>query len=201
MRALRRSGARPRPLPTDEDLVRSFSSGNREALDEIVQRYKDAMYQLACWYVGPAAAEDVTQEIFVQLVGSVADFAERSTFRTWFHALARHVCFRHLRHRRTRERWIRTDESQVIQIADPGDDVLTRLQRNENHSLVRHALDALSPAAREALLLRHWQLLSYEEMAEALDVPVGTVRSRLHNARAALANQLATLAEGNPHEL
>jgi RNA polymerase sigma-70 factor (ECF subfamily) len=80
-----------------------------------------------------------------------------------------------------------------IEVADASLDPLERMERDERHALVRGAVAALPPAQRLVLHLRDWEELTYREMADILEVPVGTVRSRLHNARASLADKLEDL--------
>ncbi len=180
---------------TDEELVARFVAGESSAFEEILGRYRDRVYQLVRWYPGTDAqeAEEVAQEVFVQVYRSARRFRGRSKFRTWLFALTRNVCRHQLRLRsRASKRRIRVDaeETDLRQLPDGGPGPLDQIELDERRELLRRAVERLDPLYRTVLMLRDWEELSYREIAEVLGIPLGTVRSRLHNARAALAAEL-----------
>jgi RNA polymerase sigma-70 factor, ECF subfamily len=182
----------------DEDLVRRFLDGDARAFDEIVGRHRDAVYRFCRWQLGGSRqeAEDATQDALVEAFRSLRRFAGRSRLRTWIFGLARNVC---LRRRRAAARSLPAsrdagDEEALRAIPDAADDLEALLARHETTERVRREIEGLTPEHRVVVLLREIEGLSYEEIASAVGVPVGTVRSRLHNARAALALSLCALA-------
>jgi RNA polymerase sigma-70 factor (ECF subfamily) len=129
--------------------------------------------------------EDVAQDVFVQVHRASRSFAGRSSFKTWLYGIALNLC-RDQRRRELTEPESRTidgDRDGVLDtLPDASLDPLQQLQREELAVLVRVAVAQLNPAQRIVLQLRDGEDLSYDEIARVLAVPVGTVRSRLHNA-------------------
>lgn len=190
--------------PSDEELARRFATGDTDAFDELLTRHRDALYRFARWSLGAARdeAEDATQDILVEIYRSLPRFEGRSRLRTWMFGLARNVC-------RQRRRALRRTSSNPIQSADSGEalrdlpdrgmDLDAAFERREIQEAVGLAIDRLSPEHRSVVLLRDIEGLSYEEIAGVLGIPLGTVRSRLHNARLSLAGGLFRL-DGNRGE-
>ena len=176
------------PAPPDEELVARAMTGDREAFGAIYQRYHVAMYRFARAMTGSAAlAEDVTQEVFVELIRTLSRYdPERSPLRTYLYAIARNVSRYRLRRER---RFVELDAT----VTEPRTliDPTHRIHRLQTVARVRLFIRALSSRYREVLVLCDLQGLSYEEAAEVIKVPVGTVRSRLYRARQQLADRLA----------
>jgi len=175
----------------DDDVVRRAKAGDEDAYRELVERYAPGLYRLAFSLVGNAAdAEDVLQETFVGAFRHLPRFEQRASVRTW---LSRILVRQAARHHRTRARLraVRREgpagsigRSDVERLEDrPVEETETRID-------LLGALDALEPIHREVLSLREFQGLSYQEMAEVLGVPRGTVESRLYRARQALKEKL-----------
>lgn len=178
------------PRPTDEELIALTVAGNRRAFEEIVARYRSRVAQFVRWNVIDArSVEDITQEVFLQAYQSAGSFRGDSTFRTWLYALARNTC-RH--HYRQRDRCADEAESEeaLRRIPDSGADPLSQLQQAEVANAVRDAVERLPAGQRLVLLLRDWEDLSYADISQVLGIPLGTVRSRIHNARARVAEVL-----------
>ncbi len=184
--------------PTDEALAHRFSGGDVAAFDLLVLRHRDAVYRFVRSRLGlqRAEAEDVTQDALVEVYRSLHRFEGRSRLRSWILGVAANVC-------RSRRR------SRVFGLhREPADDEMLRglpdcstgqeeaLARSELQAAVKQAIDGLGPEHRCVVTLRDMEGLSYLEIAEALQIPVGTVRSRLHNARALLARRLLPLMHG-----
>jgi RNA polymerase sigma-70 factor (ECF subfamily) len=186
----------------DNELVRRFVQGDASAFDRIVSRHRDAVFRFVRWQLGGPRheAEDATQDVFVEVLRSLPRYEGRSRLRTWVLGLARNVC---LRRRRAAARGLPSPrdpagaEETLLSIPDTTADVEAVLARRETVERVRAAIEELGPEHRAVVLLREIEGLSYEEIASVLDVPVGTVRSRLHNARAILAASLARAGATN----
>ena len=181
---------------SDEALLLRSATGDEQAFASLLERYRDPVSRLVRSSLGPRSlwAEDVVQEVFVQVHRSAPTYEGRSSFRTWLYGIVVNLCRDHRRRLRTApvDRTIDPDHDGVLAaIPDVSLDPLERLERDERAALVVAAVKELSPAHRVVLHLRDGEEMRYEEIAEVLAVPVGTVRSRLHNARAALAKELA----------
>lgn len=187
----------------DEALAQA-AAGCAAAFDELFCRYAPRVRQFVAWQTGGGedAVDELTQEVFFQLYRSLPRFAGRSSFRTWLYALAGNVCRHHRRRRQRRLRWLRPsaeDEPALDEVPDLAAGVVERLERSELRGEVRRQVARLPPHYRSVLLLRDWEDLSYAEIADVLAIPVGTVRSRLHQARVRLAAALqGETAGGTP---
>ncbi len=172
----------------ENGLVARFRGGDEAAFAGLAELYKDRVHQFIICILGPdREAEDIAQEVFIQMYGSLAGFRGEAAFCTWVYALTRNVC----RHRlRARGR----DGALFAEAGGEKSDTALSLENSfeaaQTGALVRAAVEALSPLHRSVIFLSCWEQLSYEEIAAALDIPVGTVRSRIHNAMTALALKL-----------
>lgn len=190
---------------SDEDLLAQFVSGRRDAFDELVARHRDRVYQFARWHAGAdrAGAEDAAAEVWIQVFRSAASFRGDSSFRTWLYSLARHVCLQWGKRRgaaNARLTPLDPGGEEPLDFPDGEPPPLETLESRERDALVRAAVESLEPHHRVVLLLREWEGLSYEEIAQALDIPLGTVRSRLHNALVRLTSRLKTAFEETVHD-
>jgi RNA polymerase sigma-70 factor (ECF subfamily) len=179
---------------SDEALIRDTARGDDGAFARLLERHRRRVVQLVRWQLGSASlwTEDVAQDVFVQVHRHAGSFAGRSSFKTWLYAVAVNVCRRHTRREwGTRHVVESGDDDTLAAVPDASLGPLERMEKDEREALVRAAVERLAPAARTVLLLRDWEGLTYEQIAQVLAVPVGTVRSRLHNARAAIAQELA----------
>jgi RNA polymerase sigma-70 factor (ECF subfamily) len=189
------SGAgRDRAQLSDEALAR-HAAADRAALEELIARYHRRVAQFVRWTLAdaPQMVDDVVQEVLLEMHKSIGSFAGQSTFRTWLYGLARNVC-------RYQDRKIHRGfdgkgehAEQLCEIADEHLGPFDALARDEVIRRVRAAVETLTPDHRLVLMLCDWEDLSYAEIAAVLGVPVGTVRSRLHNARVLLGERLADL--------
>lgn len=184
--------------PSDEELVRRFKAGDREAFSELVRRYQDRVYTLCLRWMGDAAtAEDVAQEVFLSLYKSLMDFRGDAKLSTWIFRVATNHCKNRRIHliRRAADRHeplegLSRDDAPPREIADEKAGTDRGLHRSEAEQLIQTALAALDETHRSVVVLRDIEDLSYEEIAEILELPRGTVKSRLHRARADLARIL-----------
>ena len=184
-------------MDPDRALVDAAAGGNREAFDELVRRHQGAMITLArVLTAGRGEAEDLAQEVFVRAWRSLRSFRGDSTFRTWLHRVAINV----IRTSQTRQgrlarlfvaRAADQDPRDPASGEEPVDATLARRQ------VIDRALAALPEELRVAVMLRDVQGLEYKEIAAALDVPIGTVESRIFRARQKLKPLLASLMTGS----
>jgi RNA polymerase sigma-70 factor (ECF subfamily) len=171
---------------TDQQLLERMLSGEEDAFTALYRRRQAAVYRFALQMTGSVViAEDVTQEVFMALIEHGRRFdAERGTLASFLYGIARNLVLRRLDKDRAME-----PESAIEQFAGEGD-LLGALTRRETVDQVRRAVLSLPAAYREVVVLCDLQDVSYQDAAEALDCPVGTVRSRLNRGRSMLAQKL-----------
>jgi RNA polymerase sigma-70 factor (ECF subfamily) len=172
----------------DRALVEAARAGDRSALDQLLRRHYDRLHAV-CWRMtgGAADADDATQEALLAIVRGLDRFDARARFSTWAYRVAVNACLDELRRRARRPRPV-TDEALDRPAPGPGPD--SAADRVD----IDAALIQLAPEFRAAVVLRDLCTLDYAEIAEVLEIPAGTVRSRIARGRAELARHLA----GNP---
>lgn len=170
------------PVLSDERLMLAFTQGSSEAFTELFQRYKQPVYGFFCRRVpDPANAEELTQETFFALLRAAARYEPRALFRTYLYAIGFKILRAHRRKAAFRAAFLGQRDS----LPDP-----TKHDATESGLWVRRAVEKLEPIDREIVMLREFEQLSYAEIADLLDLPVNTVRSRLFRARTALRELL-----------
>jgi len=195
------AGLRASAGVADAELVSRFQRGERRAFDLIVQRYQARIYSLCLrWLNDPAAAEEQAQDVFVAAFRALGNFRNECSLSTWLFRIAVNHC-RNQRLYRMRRAYGRhetydaprdDDDGPVRQLADEeGPAADRRLHQSEAGTLVQAALAELDEEHRQILILRDVEDLAYEDIADILDLPRGTVKSRIHRARAELAQKLA----------
>lgn len=181
----------------DAELVSGIASGDTTALTAFFRRRHRDVYGFALHMTGsPAAAEDVTQETFMAVMRDAGRFdPERATAIAWLCGIARN----HVRRRLDRERPTLSldDVNGHAELAGPNQDPVADLTRAQDIDTLRRAVGSLPLRYREAVLLCDLQELSYQDAATAAGCAVGTIRSRLHRARALLASKLSTVVTTN----
>ncbi len=162
--------------------------GDQAAFANLVRRYTGAVYSLAYRMLGnPQEAEDATQEIFLRAYTRLASFDQTRRFSTWLLAIASNYCIDVLRRRRFA--WLTLDDiAYSVPTGKPGPE-RTALAREEQ-AMVRRALQRLPESYRLVTILRYYHDMSYEEIAEATGLSLANVKTRLHRARAMLAEAL-----------
>jgi len=173
-------------------LVPRCLAGDEKAYRELVERYQAQVYSLALRMVRRAEdAEDLTQETFVRMFRALSRYDPSRPFAAWLFTIASRLCIDHIRRRRVSlisltQRQRDSEEEYEIEVEDPGlrpDEVATHAEESRRAAAL---IDSLPPHYRIVVILRHVQDLSYEEIAEALHLPLGTVKARIHRARALL---------------
>jgi RNA polymerase sigma-70 factor (ECF subfamily) len=169
----------------EREIVREWKRGNARAYEALVRRYMADAYMVAYGYVGNREdARDLSQEAFVKVHQARARFDESRPFYPWLYRVLRNHCLNYLR-RGQRDVSI-DDENSHREIASPEPTVLEKLESDERRRLVRAAIAKLSDDHREIIVLKNFRDCSYKEIADLLEIPIGTVMSRLFYARQAL---------------
>ena len=187
---------------TDSELLRSLKTGNEEALATLYRRRQGSIYRFALQMSGShALAEDVTQEVFMVLIRGNADYdPSRGSVHAFMLGIARNHVLRRLHYQHALVSFeADSGETQVNQVL-ANDGPLEELSRGEAIEAVRRAVLTLPAHYREVVILCELQEMSYAEAAVILACAVGTVRSRLHRARALLLEKLRPVTEENVAE-
>jgi RNA polymerase sigma-70 factor (ECF subfamily) len=178
---------------TDGDLVVRAIHGREDGFEELVRRYQRPIAAYVYRMVGDYdSALDLTQEVFIKVYNSLGRYRPEYKFSTWIYKIAHNSAVDHLRRYSTREQSL-TGESEGTQYELPIEcDKPTPEQeseRRERRAEIESVVDSLSPAYRELVVLRHSHDLSYDEIAEVMALPLGTVKNRLFRAREMMRQQ------------
>jgi len=176
-------------------LIKKCLRGDQTAWDTIVKTYRRKVFNVAYKFVGKHdEAEDLTQDIFVKVFRSLKSFDRRANFQTWLISISRNLCIDHYRHvRKERETIDRNvDAGELAPVARQPHPIL-RVEQRDRVELLREALAALPEPLRKAVVMRDLQEMSYAEIAERLDLPEGTVKSRINRGRGELVLQIKKL--------
>lgn len=187
--------------PRENELVARAKDGDGDAWEELVRRYRRSAYLLALQLVGnPDDALDVAQDALLRFFTKIHRFQGQRPVRPWLLAIVRNRARDLLRRRRVRRAEpLESDETTYRpELVDPGLGPEAASRQSELRRKIWGALGQLPAAQREILVLRDYQDLSYAEIAHVLEIPIGTVMSRLHRARASLRQLLQ--AEYGPDE-
>lgn len=176
--------------PEDLDLARRAASGEAEAWDELVATYGRRLYNVAVQFAGDgAAAEDLTQEIFLKLYARLAAYDGSVPLAGWALRVSRNLCIDRYRRARRHGRGREVD-AEVLERLPAAGSVEERAERRERLALVYRVLAELPESQSMVLALRDLQGMSYEEVATFLGLPMGTVKSLLFRARRELARRV-----------
>jgi len=175
-----------------EALIQRCLQGDQLAWDAIVQQYRRKVFNVAYKFVGRhEEAEDLTQDIFIKIFKSLATFDRRANFQTWLISVSRNLCIDHYRSVRQERQTIdyQIDPNELSPVSrDPGP--IAAIEQQDRVVLLREALAALPESLRRAVLMRDIQELTYQEIADRLHLPEGTVKSRINRGRTELARQI-----------
>jgi RNA polymerase sigma factor (sigma-70 family) len=199
-------GDLPRGLRVDDTqvvvaLVRRCIAGDAEAWEEIVRQHSRRIYNICYRFTGSAEnADDLSQEVFIKMYRTLSSFdPDKGAFTTWITTMTRNLLVDHFR----KTKQDRATDSLDAGLGDEEDSATLgdripdskpsaddRIQRRETQEMVQKAIQKLSPELREAVILRDLQDMDYKEIAQALKVPEGTVKSRINRGRMELAKVL-----------
>lgn len=181
------------PTPSDEELLAAFKEGQTEAFGQFVRRYERELYGYLRRYLGDdALAEDVFQNTFLQVYQKLDQYESGRPVRPWLYTIATHQAIDALRRAgrrpavsldQTRETDVNGAAHSLLDLLEaPPDDPTEQMETEERRERVRAVVAELPEHLRGALLLAYFQGLKYREIAAILNIPVGTVKSRLHAA-------------------
>ncbi|MAF66100.1 MAG: hypothetical protein CMJ84_10655 [Planctomycetes bacterium] len=188
-------------------LMLAARDGDHRAFDDLVGRLRGRAFSIAHSLVGSREdAHDMTQETFMKVFRARETFREGEAFLPWFHRILRNTCYSFLRKRgRLRKvslssRWRGAEDEGDYDLADPDAPAPSaRAEAGERTAAFREAFGTLSARDREIITLRHFEELSYRAIAESLDIPQGTVMSRLFHARRRLRERLGDAVAEAPN--
>lgn len=193
----RRMPANPAPArsaPPDE-LIEQCLRGDQIAWEAIVRQYWRRVFNIAYKFVGRHdEAEDLTQDVFLKIFKALKTFDRRANFQTWLISVSRNLCIDHYRSvRKERESVDRSVDAGALSLTSGDIDPLTALERSDRRAFLQRAMNELPPTLRTAVLLRDIREFSYQEIAEQLSLPEGTVKSRINRGRHELTHQILRL--------
>jgi RNA polymerase sigma-70 factor (ECF subfamily) len=200
-------------LPVEEEagdwdearLLGGLRSGSEEAYEELIRQFQQPVYTLVCRLLeDPSDACDVVQEVFLKIFRKVGSFRGESSLKTWMYRIAVNEAFNH-------QRWFNRHRRQEVELEGDSDapgfgyripdrrpSPYDHVVEIEQHAMIEAALARMNPSFRAAVVLRDIEELSYEEIAEILQVALGTVKSRIQRGREALRRDLAERLEPEP---
>lgn len=188
---------------SDEELIKRFQDGDLYAFDLIVHRYKDALFNFTYRYLGSAQeAEDVVQETFLRIFRNRHAYRQIAKFSTWIYTIASNLAKTELR-KRKRRRLVYTSElgfdDREFEIEDTRADTEREVYSVLTDKLIQDAINKLPEKFKKVIVLVDVQELSYEEVSKIMQIPLGTIKSRVNRARLKLQEMLGDLVESHVH--
>ena len=180
-----------------DQVIQRCLDGDQAAWETIVRTHWRRVFNIAYKFVGRHdQAEDLTQDVFLKLYKSLDTFDRRANFQTWLISVSRNLCIDHYRSvRKERETINRDIDPATLTPVSRDRSAYSQLELRDRVQLLRVAMESLPPTLRTAVLLRDIQELTYQEIADRLNVPEGTVKSRINRGRTELARQIQKLRE------
>ncbi|HTH02298.1 MAG TPA: sigma-70 family RNA polymerase sigma factor [Vicinamibacterales bacterium] len=185
---------------TPDSLIEQCLSGDQVAWDTIVRQNWRKVFNVAYKFVGKHdEAEDLTQDIFLKIFKALNTFDRRANFQTWIISISRNLCIDHYRSvRKERQTIAREVDTTDLQPASRERTPYALAEHRDLRSQLKQALETLPSTLRTAVVLRDLQELSYQEIADQLQLPEGTVKSRINRGRLELARQLKRMQDKQP---
>jgi RNA polymerase sigma-70 factor, ECF subfamily len=185
---------------TPDRLIEQCLAGDQAAWEAIVRQNWRKVFNVAYKFVGKhEEAEDLTQDIFLKIFKALATFDRRANFQTWIVSISRNLCIDHYRSvRKERQTIAREVDTGDLQPASSDKTPHAAAEHQDLRATLREALQTLPPTLRTAVVLRDLQELSYQEIADRLGLPEGTVKSRINRGRIELAHQLKRVQDNQP---
>lgn len=181
--------------PDDNQLVNRCLRGEQKAYTMLLQKYQQAVFNLCYRLVSDAeTAQDLAQESFVKIFNALNQFDPNYRFSSWMFRVVKNHCYDYLRKSKLPQVSLnddRDDDSRPLQIADTKPTPDQSVFRSERRELIMQAINKLPPDSRTVIILRHMHDKTYDEMANILGEPVGTVKARVHRARKKLTELLS----------
>ena len=184
----------------EAELIKRCKNGDREAFNELFAQYESRVINIAYGMLSDRDdAYDAAQEVFIKVYKNISSFKENSSLSTWIYRITSNMCNDFLRKRMRSATTIsihaESDDDRGIELCDQSPLPEEYAEHNETQRAVRQAISELSPEYREIITLYDVEDMSYENIAEVLNCPVGTVKSRLNRARNALKKKLSESME------
>ncbi len=180
--------------PEDADLVQACLAGKARAFGRLYERYEAMVYELAYRLTrNREDAEDVLQDTFLKAMRSLRTYNHQHKFSTWLLTIAHRLCIDRWRAGRGRD--VSLDggaDARSVQLPSAGEGPEEHLSKREHAALVEKGLREVPEEYRTFLILRHRLDLTYEEISRLMDMPLGTVKTRIHRAREKLAHALSS---------
>ena len=191
--------AAAQPL-TPDSLIERCLAGDQAAWETIVRQNWRKVFNVAYKFVGKHdEAEDLTQDIFLKIFRALNTFDRRANFQTWIISISRNLCIDHYRSvRKERQTIARDVDAGDLQPVSAERGPYAAAEHQDLRAMLRQALHTLPATLRTAVVLRDLQELSYQEIADQLKLPEGTVKSRINRGRLELARQLRRLQDKQP---
>jgi RNA polymerase sigma-70 factor (ECF subfamily) len=188
------------PSGTPDRLIEQCLGGDQHAWELIVRQNWRKVFNVAYKFVGKHdEAEDLTQDIFLKIFKALHTFDRRANFQTWIISISRNLCIDHYRSvRKERQTIAREVDTSDLQPASSDRTPYAAAEHQDLRATLRQALETLPTSLRTAVVLRDLQELSYQEIADRLGLPEGTVKSRINRGRHELARQLRRMADKQP---
>jgi RNA polymerase sigma-70 factor (ECF subfamily) len=181
----------------DVQLVASCLSEEQGAWDELYTRYRRKVFNIAYQFVGKFdEAEDLTQEIFIKVFRALERFDAEGNFQQWLIRISKNHSIDHYRRRRKDREMLLEGSLQLDMTPSKTRNPYRALELNERAAMFKRALTRLPPILRTCLTLRELEGLSYQEIASKLDVPEGTVKSRINRARSEMNRLVGKMRQG-----
>lgn len=180
----------------DSELIKKAKSGDSKAYEGLLKKYKNSVHNLVYRMVRDVQeAEDLTQEAFIKAFNSLASFNEEYAFSTWLYKIATNNCIDFFRKRKLQtyslDKPVKYKDSEIQhEIPDPDLNPEKTILAHERSDIIQHAIETLPQKYYTAIILRHNEEKSYEEIAEILHLPLGTVKARIFRAREMLNKAL-----------
>jgi RNA polymerase sigma factor (sigma-70 family) len=181
--------------PTTDELIERCLKGDQLAWEQVVRQHWRKVFNLAYKFVGRHdEAEDLTQDIFLKIFRALHTFDRRANFQTWLISISRNFCIDHYRSiRKERETIARDVNAADLMPVSRERGPHGQLEQSDLRQLIKQALAELPSSLRQAVVLRDLQEFSYQEIADQLGLPEGTVKSRINRGRLELGRQLRRL--------
>lgn len=181
-----------RRITSDSQAIELCQAGDTTAFRYLVDQYQERAYYSALGIVrSHEAALDLSQDAFVRAYRHIKKFDTTKKFFTWYYQILRNLCLNFIRDKKRHARsFSEVDENQIKTISDEREDASALAEQNELKEALWAAMNDLKPKEREIIVLKDFQDLPYKEIADILEIPIGTVMSRLFNARKALKAKL-----------
>jgi RNA polymerase sigma-70 factor (ECF subfamily) len=187
--------------PTDQELVKRSIEGDESAFNELINRYKRGVYTLIIRMVrNSETANDLSQDAFIKLYSSLSSYNPEYKFSSWLFKIANNLTIDYLRKQKgyvlSLDQPLETEKDTMqFQVSAGGEDPLDRIEALELGEKIKEAIEKLPPDYRRVILLRHVEDMSYEEIVEVTDLPLGTVKTLIFRGRRQLRKHLQIIKD------